>query len=133
MRGVNGIALIVIGLLHSLALVIPGAIGFQGIWSEIRRTGVIDAVSGSSGANLRVWGYYWFLIPGFMLIILGMLCAWVERSVQRSVPAFVGWALLAFCAFAILPDTGTGFWLVVAVAFSMMFAAKREAPRGSAV
>ncbi len=99
MRRINGIALIVIGLIHSLALVIPGAIGFPGIWSEILAAGVVDAVSGSSGTGLRIWGYYWFLMPGFALIVLGLVCVWVERALDRVLPALVGWSLAALAAF----------------------------------
>jgi len=129
MRGINGVALVVIGLLHSVALFVPGAIGFPGIWSEIREAGFVDAVSSSA---LRIWGYYWFLMLGFALIVLGMLCAWVERTLKRAVPARVGWALLALAAFGIILDTDTGFWLGLLVAVSMIVAAKRGVSSGSA-
>jgi len=124
MRGVNGLALVAIGLLHSLALFLPGAIGFPGIWSEIRDAGLVDAVSSKA---LRIWGYYWFLMPDFVLIVLGMLCAWVERSLMRPVPALVGWALAFLAVFGIVLDTDTGFWLVLFVAISMIVAARRSA------
>jgi len=124
MHGINGLALVAIGVLHSLALFLPGAIGFPGIWSEIRDAGVVDAVSSKA---LRIWGYYWFLMPGFALIVLGILCVWVERSLKRPVPGQVGWALLFLAAFGIVLDTDTGFWLVLAVAISIIVAAKRHA------
>ncbi|MFH0351977.1 MAG: DUF6463 family protein [Chromatiales bacterium] len=124
MRGINGLVLVVIGLLHCLALFLPGAIGFPGIWSEILDAGLVDAVSGKA---LRIWGYYWFLMPGFVLIVLGMLCAWVERSLMRPVPAPVGWALVLCAVFGIVLDTDTGFWFVLFVAISMIVAAKRGA------
>lgn len=124
MRGINGLVLVGIGLLHCLALFLPGAIGFPGIWSEIRDAGLVDAVSSKA---LRIWGYYWFLMPGFVLIVLGMLCAWVERSLMRPVPAPVGWALVLCAVFGIVLDTDTGFWLVLFVASSMIVAAKRDA------
>lgn len=124
MRGVNGLALVAIGLLHSLALFLPVAIGFPGIWSEIHDAGLVDAVSSKA---LRIWGYYWFLMPGFVLIVLGLLCAWVERSLMRPVPALVGWALAFLAVFGIVLDTDTGFWLVLFVAISMIVAARRSA------
>ncbi len=123
MRRINGIALIVIGLLHSLALIIPGAIGFPGIWNEISQNGFIDVVS---GGNLRIWGYYWFLIPGFALMILGIICTWVERRLSRPLPAFFGWSLLAFSVFGIALDTDTGFWLVLLVAINIIVSSKRR-------
>lgn len=126
MRRVNGIALVAIGLLHSLALVLPGAVGFGGIWSEIVEAGFVDAVSTKA---LRIWGYYWFLMPGFALVVLGLLCAWVERRLDRPLPAFVGWTLLAFSVFGIVLDLDTGFWLVAAVSVSIVIAAKRAPAR----
>jgi hypothetical protein len=49
MKKVSGLVLVIMGLLHSLiGLVIPGAIGFSGIWSEIVDVGVIDTVKSDS-------------------------------------------------------------------------------------
>jgi len=122
MRGISGLLLMAIGLLHSLALVLPGAIGFSGIWSEIAQAGFFDAVSSKS---LRIWGYYWFLIPGFFMIVLCLLCDFVERRLNRPLPESVGWALFALTIFGVLLDTDTGFWLVMAVAVNMIVAARR--------
>ncbi len=123
MRGVNGLALIVIGLVHSLALIRPGIVGFEGVWSEIARAGYVNSVSIEAP---RIWGYYWFLMPGFALIVLGIVCAWVERTLNRTLPARAGWALLGFAAFGIALDTNTGFWLVLAVAVNIVVASLRE-------
>ncbi len=123
MRRVNGVALVVIGLVHSMALAFPGIIGLDGVWSEIARAGYVNAVSPEAP---RIWGYYWFLMPGFALIVLGIVCAWVERSLDRALPARVGWALLGLAAFGIVLDTNTGFWLVLLVAISIIVASRRE-------
>ncbi|NJR61982.1 MAG: hypothetical protein HC769_26030 [Cyanobacteria bacterium CRU_2_1] len=49
MRKINGLALVAIGLLHTLiALIMPGTIGFAGIWQEIANVGVVDAVKSES-------------------------------------------------------------------------------------
>jgi hypothetical protein len=82
MRKISGLALITLGWLHSLiALIMPGAIGFGGIWQEIAEVGVVDAVKPEA---LRIWGYYWFLVPGFFLILYGFLCYWIEHQLDRS-------------------------------------------------
>jgi hypothetical protein len=58
MRKISGFVLLIIELLHSLlALVLPEAIGFSGIWQEIIDMGIINAVKPDS---LQIWGYYWF-------------------------------------------------------------------------
>jgi hypothetical protein len=102
MRKVSGLALVAIGLLHCLvALVMPGAIGFSGIWKEIGDVGVVDAVKSES---LRIWGYYWFLVPGFLMILYGLLCHWIENHLSRPLPSFAGWGLLAVAGFGIVLD-----------------------------
>lgn len=122
MKG-SGLALIAIGLLHTLiALVMPGAIGFGGIWQEIANVGVIDAVNPES---LRIWGYYWFLVSGFLVLFCGFLCHWIEHHLNRALPGFAGWSLLMITCFGIVLDIDTGFWLVLLVAINAIVASQR--------
>lgn len=124
MRKVSGLALIAIGLLHSLiALVFPGILGFSGIWPEIVNAGIVDAVNAEA---LRIWGYYWLLMPGFLLIVLGLLCHWIEHQLDLLLPSFVGWGLLAIALFGIVLDIDTGLWLVLVVAVNAMAAGRSE-------
>jgi Family of unknown function (DUF6463) len=123
MKKISGFALIIIGLLHSLlALVMPGAIGFRRIWSEIIDVGVIDAAKPDS---LRIWGYYWFLVSGLIVILYGLLCYWIENQLNASLPWFVGWGLLLITGFGILLDLDSGFWLVLIVAINAIVASQR--------
>jgi hypothetical protein len=102
MKKISGLALIAIGVFHSLvAVFMPGAIGFSGIWQEIADAGIIDAVKPES---LRIWGYYWFLISGLCSILLGVLCHWIEQQLQR-LPLLAGGGLLAIASFGILLDS----------------------------
>jgi len=116
MRKISGLALVTMGLLHSLiALVMLGAIGFSGIWREIVDVGIVDAVKSDS---LRIWGYYWFLMCGFLVIIYGLLCHWIEHQLNSPLPLFVGLGLLLVAGFGIVLDVDTGFWLVLIVAIN---------------
>ncbi|NJK69378.1 MAG: hypothetical protein HC789_08250 [Microcoleus sp. CSU_2_2] len=125
MKNISGLALVAFGLLHSLiALVNPGAIGFSDIWKEIADVGIIDAVKSDS---LRIWGYYWFLMPGFFVIIYGLLCHWVENQLNSLLPSFVGWGLLLVACFGIVLDINTGFWLVLLVAINAIVASQPNA------
>lgn len=124
MEKISGPTLIVLGLLHSLtALVIPDAIGFGGIWQEIADVGILDAVKPDS---LRIWGYYWFLVPGFLFTLFGLLCYWIEYQLNQSLPAFFGWGLLIISCFGIVLDVDTGFWLVLLVALNAIVASQRS-------
>ncbi|NJL39500.1 MAG: hypothetical protein HC840_10320 [Leptolyngbyaceae cyanobacterium RM2_2_4] len=126
MPKVSGLALIAIGLLHTLVtLVMPEVIGFGGIWQEIAEVGVVDAVTPES---LRIWGYYWFLIPGFLTILCGLLCHWIEHQLQHPLPLFLGWGLLAIACFCIVLDLDTGFWLVLLVAVNAIASSYRAQP-----
>jgi hypothetical protein len=123
MKKISGLVLVVIGLLHSLtALVMPGAIGFSEIWKEIIDVGVVDALKSDS---LRIWGYYWFLISGFFMIIYGLLCHWVENQLNSPLPSFIGWGLLLVSIFGIVMDIGTGFWLVLLIAINIIVSSQR--------
>lgn len=123
MRKISGLVLIAIGLLHLLiGLIMPGTIGFRGVWQEIANAGVVDAVKPDS---LRIWGYYWFLVPGFLMVLYGLLCHWIEHQLERPLPGFVGWGLLVVAAFCIVLDIDTGFWLVLLVAMNAIVASQR--------
>ncbi|WP_404786936.1 DUF6463 family protein [Altericista sp. CCNU0014] len=123
MNKISGLALIIIGLLHTLiGLLLPGAIGFSGVWQEIVNVGVIDAAKPES---LQIWGYYWFLMPGLLIILYGLLCYWVENQLNASLPSFVGWGLLLVAGFGIVLDIDTGFWLVLIVAINAIVASQR--------
>lgn len=100
---------------------LPGSIGLSGIWPEIVSAGVVDAVNAEA---LRIWGYYWFLMPGFLLIVLGLLCHWMEHQLDLPLPPFVGWGLLAISLFGIVLDIDTGFWLVLIVAINAISASR---------
>ncbi|MBW4651639.1 MAG: hypothetical protein KME20_01035 [Kaiparowitsia implicata GSE-PSE-MK54-09C] len=122
MHKISGLAVIAIALLHSLiGLIAPGLIGFEGIWQDIADMGFIDAVKPEA---LRIWGYYWFLLAGFFLMLCGGLCHWVEHSLDRVLPAFAGWGLLAIALFGIGLDLDTGFWLVLPLAINILVASR---------
>jgi hypothetical protein len=122
MKKISGLALIIIGLLHSaIALLIPGAIGFGGIWQEIVGVGVFDAVKSES---LHIWGYYWFFMSGLLVILYGLLCYWIENQLNLPLPPFVGWGLLAIACFGIVLDVDTGLWLVLVVAINAIVASQ---------
>lgn len=123
MKKISGLALMIIGLLHSLiGLLLPGVIGFSGVWQEIVDVGITDAAKSDS---LKIWGYYWFLMPGFIMILYGLLCHWIENQLNASLPWFVGWGLLLVAGFGILLDLDTGFWLVLLVAINAIVASQR--------
>jgi len=124
-KKISGLALTAIGLLHSLvAFVLPEALGFGGVWKQLVEVGIVDAVKADS---LRIWGIYWFLVPGLFMILFGLFCHWIENHLHQPLPQFAGWGLLAIAVFCIVLDVDTGFWLVLLVAINMIVASRRSA------
>jgi hypothetical protein len=126
MRGVAGILLAGIGVLHLLL----GTFLATHLWEAIAAGHVVNPVeSHRPGVTLE----FWFLMFGFPLLFLGHLCAWVERRLHHRVPAFVGWELLALSLLGIVLDPDSGFWLVLGVAVYMLVRSRRapSAPGGS--
>ena len=116
MKKVTGLALVSTALLHSLiGLIAPRLIGLESIWQDIANSGVIDAAKPDA---LHIWGYYWFLISGFFLLLFGCLCHWIENQLDLPLPPFVGWGLLLIACFGIVLDVDSGFWLVLIVALN---------------
>ncbi len=103
MPRIIGHLLLALGILHTLvALVI-----FAEPISQIVSTGVLNAVvpSPSPLTSILDHGFhetlnevygrlaaFWFLWTGFSWLVLGSLCFWLERALDRRIPAFVGWA-----------------------------------------
>ena len=117
MRGLSGALLIGIGLLHTLFGLVVG----RHRVTAIARDGLWNAVGSDLGRN----SIFWFLFTGFVLLILGHLCLWVERTSLRPVPALVGWELLALAALGIVLMPASSFWLVLSVAALIGFRAHR--------
>jgi hypothetical protein len=88
-RGLVPGILIGIGLLHSFV----GVSGGRNVLVEIARDGFWDTVHSSSGPLTRPL-LIWFLVSGFVLILLGHLALWVDDI--KPLPSMFGVELLAF-------------------------------------
>lgn len=69
---------------------------------------------------------FWHLTFGAMVFILGGLVHWTQ-SRTGTLPAFLGWSLLALGLFGAVLVPVSGFWLVLAQAVMMLAVARREA------
>ncbi len=123
MRGIAGTLLAVIGALHVvLGVAVAGALR-QAVGSGQMVNPVESFVH--SPVSLQ----FWFLMFGFPVLILGHLGAWVERRLERRLPAFVGWELLAVAALGVVLDPDSGFWLLLGLAVLILWRARSAAPR----
>lgn len=69
---------------------------------------------------------FWHLTFGAMVVILGGLVHWAQ-SRTGTLPAFLGWSLLALGLFGAILVPVSGFWLVLAQAMMMLVVARRAA------
>jgi len=86
---------------------------FAGIWfgqealNEISSAGLVNSVNPQLPVRMAI---FWFLFSGFIAILLGESLRWIER--QGSVPARIGWGLLALGIIGCLMMPASGFWLL---------------------
>lgn len=69
---------------------------------------------------------FWHLTFGTTVLILGGLVHWAQ-SRTGTLPAFLGWSLLALGLFGAILVPVSGFWLVLAQAVMMLVVARRAA------
>lgn len=69
---------------------------------------------------------FWHLTFGAMVVILGGLVHWTQ-SRTGTLPAFLGWSLLALGLFGAILVPVSGLWLVLPQAVMMLVVARREA------
>lgn len=73
-------------------------------------------------------GVFWSTVGSFAipLMILGGLILWLDRRGQ-AIPAFVGWALVAWVLFATLIMLPSGFPVGLVIAACLVIAIQRQA------
>lgn len=112
-RITSGLLLIATGMLHQAVGVLGGLgigeeLGGRNLFAEVARGGVIDSI----GSDFARMAWFWFLITGFTLLMLGGLARHLERR-GESLPASFGWQLgvLGIAGAAFIP--ASGFWLLI--------------------
>ena len=121
MRRLCGPLLMATGGLHLLV----GLFFYAGPLAAIARDGFYNAVT----PNLVVPAFdrdaaFWFMLFGVMLLILGALMRWVQGRLG-TLPAFLGWSLLALGAVGVVLMPLSGFWLVLPQAVLVLAVARR--------
>ncbi len=121
MRGISGLLLIAIGVLHTVVGIFNG----YSVLSQISRATFSTETSRQLVAALGRQFAFWFLFGGFLMLALGHLLTWIERRLGRPVPSFIGWELLVLSVAGLLAMPVSGFWLVFAVAIYTIVKARR--------
>jgi hypothetical protein len=67
---------------------------------------------------------FWHLVFGVTIVILGGVIHWAQGR-TGTLPAFLGWSLLALSLFGAILVPVSGFWLVVPQAVLVLVVARR--------
>ncbi len=102
MKNWIGKSIIIIGIIHSVF----GLVMFRSTLSEIINEGVFNTVNGQIMREFT----FWFIVFGFLAIILGCLVDWCE-SQEIKIPNFLGWGLLVLTLLIVVIMPISGGWL----------------------
>lgn len=126
-RITSGWLLIATGVLHQVVGVLGGLgigeeLGGRNLFAEVVRGGVVDSI----GSDFARMAWFWFLITGFLLLMLGGLARQIERR-GEPLPASLGWQLgmLSIVGAALIP--ASGFWLLIPQAVWIVLRARKPA------
>ena len=120
MHRFGGHVLTAIGGLH-LAV---GSLAYARPLAAIGRDGFVNAVDGHVDRDAA----FWFLMTGVLLVLLGQLVRWAQRRLG-TLPAFLGWSLLALAAVGAILMPFSGFWLLLVAAVLALAAARARDAR----
>ena len=126
MRRLSGPLLMATGVLHLLA----GFVFYPEPLAAIMQDGFFNAVE-LNPAQFDREAAFWWMVFGGMLLIFGGLVHWAQAR-TGTLPAFLGWALLALGVVGVSLMPASGFWLTFPQA-ALVFAAARWGGSRSAV
>jgi hypothetical protein len=129
MRGISGLLLISIGVVHTMVGIFNG----YSVLSQISRATFSTEATRQLVAALGKQFVFWFLLGGLLILVLGHLLTWIERRLGQRVPLFIGLELLALSVAGLLVMPVSGFWLVLAVAiYTIVIAYRSRTASGTA-
>ncbi|WNG43620.1 DUF2867 domain-containing protein [Archangium minus] len=117
MRVTNGALLMLTGALHQAV----GLVVYREPLLEMVHAGVLNSVGEDTSARAAA---FWFLAAGGLMLLMGALCRWVERELNRPLPASFGWGLLGVALFCVVPMFETGAWVFFPLGLRVLFQAR---------
>ncbi len=106
------------GLLH----VGIGVVKLSGPVAEIARAGYFNAVE----PHIERSEAFWFFFSGALMLLLGQAYIWIERKLNRRVPAFLGWQMAAIATVGTVLMPASGFFIVIPLGIYIAVADRRE-------
>jgi hypothetical protein len=97
-----GLLLMLTGLLHMVLVLFSNRKQLQSIVAD----GFWNTVADGQWERTTA---FWFLMVGFMLIILGYTADWLMKKKGIAPPAAFGWMLLTVCVVGVVVMPASGF------------------------
>ncbi len=109
-----GKSIATIGIIHTIF----GFVFIGHIFRELLNDGLINTVNGQLDREF----FFWFVMFGVLLIVLGALTNWVEKE-TGFLPSWYGWVLFVFTLMivAIMPASGGWLLFIPAVGILMRY------------
>ena len=104
--------LMITGIIHALLTLLF----FGGELEDIYNAGLWNSVSG----HTERLAAFWFLFSGFLLVGLGLLADYVEKS-HGVLPVSLGYSLLLLAMLILLVLPLSGGWLLLPPAIAIMY------------
>ncbi|NRR24736.1 DUF6463 family protein [Brevibacillus sp. MS2.2] len=98
-----GFTLILTGLLHTVV----GLLFYAKPLQQIVANGFWNAVGQEEDAA------FWFMMFGFLLMLLGYMADWLMKKKGMEPPAAFGWTILGICVVGVIAMPVSGFWLAL--------------------
>ncbi len=114
----GGVALIATGVFHTLV----GVAAYGATLADIAGEGVFNAIGANPGPTRDA--ALWFLVTGVLLIVLGRLARWAQRS-AGTLPRSLGWSVIGVAALVGVPMPASGWPLVAGAGVLLLRAAVR--------
>ena len=128
MRRFVGPLLMATGVLH----LVSGFVFYPGPLFAIAGDGFLNAVEPdvafSTFDRLAAFAAFWYMIFGVMLLMLGGLTHWAQAQ-TGTLPALLGWSLLALGVVGVIVMPASGFWLALPQAVLMLVVARQGRSR----
>jgi hypothetical protein len=93
-----------VGLLHFVS----GFLIYAEAWRTIADRRLVASINDHDATATA----FWFGGAGLLLMIVGALTDWIERTGQAP-PRWLGWAMAALLVMFIVPTPMTGAWLLL--------------------
>ncbi|MCL2803928.1 MAG: DUF6463 family protein [Micrococcales bacterium] len=112
----TGRALVGIGVFHQILGLVAG----WSIMGQAARDGLLSA----TGQDPEFASLFWFLFAGVVMIMLGLLVSFVNSTLRRPAPVWLGWWFVGMSLVGLPFVPVSGFWLTLALGIWMILAAR---------